>query len=139
MTFQESARFNLSQPGSDIFWYTLATNQPGVGFVHIGPYHWRFIPSANHQLHCLQQMQVDFTSPNRTLDTHSHFAHCMQYLRQIFLCNADATLEEGDFMEKDFDVDRIGTTRKCRNWPSLFEYVGDNFIEWERFNGVFEK
>ncbi|KAJ7077411.1 hypothetical protein B0H15DRAFT_789717, partial [Mycena belliarum] len=136
MTFQESARFRLSDAESQKNWATLLTNQFGVGFQHLGPYNFRYISGAYHSLHCIYTMQLDFDKPNHVENPSHHFTHCLMYFRQIFLCNADLTLEEGDFFKKNYTADRVGQTRNCRDWWKVAEWVDRNNKEWADYNGV---
>lgn len=83
-------------------------------------------------------MQRDFDRPNHAGDPSFHFVHCMTYLRQIFICNADMTLESGDFMQLNFTIDRVGQTRKCRDWWNVTAWINENNREWFMLNGVTE-
>lgn len=136
MTLQESTRFMLDDDADKPNWETLITNQIGIGFNHLGPYHYRFISSAYHSLHCVFSMSEDFEKPDHWGNPSHHLIHCLMYMRQMFLCNADTTLEEGDFMTKNFTLDRTIVTRECRDWESIAEWVDENFREWAAFNGV---
>lgn len=60
----------------------------------------------------------------------------MTYLRQIFICNADMTLEDGDFMSRNLTTVRIGQTRKCRDWWAVTEFVNENNKEWFKLNDI---
>ncbi|KAJ6612713.1 hypothetical protein B0H10DRAFT_286441 [Mycena sp. CBHHK59/15] len=138
MTFQESARFGLSNSDAESQknWETLVTNQFGVGFQHLGPYRLRYISGAYHSLHCIYTMQLDLNNSNHTEHPSHHFTHCLMYFRQIFMCNADLTLEDGDFLKKNYTTDRSGQTRKCRDWWKVADWVKENSKEWLEFNGV---
>ncbi|KAI0078429.1 hypothetical protein K474DRAFT_923593 [Panus rudis PR-1116 ss-1] len=136
MTFQESRRFSFSDDDSRDNWETLFTNQFGIGFAHLGPFHHRFISAAYHSLHCLYSMTEDFDQPDHLGNPSHHFVHCLMYMRQIFLCNADATLEPGDFMARNLTIDRMGPTRQCRDWTYVGAWIDANFREWSEFNGV---
>ncbi|KAG7098813.1 hypothetical protein E1B28_000718 [Marasmius oreades] len=137
MTFQESARFGLSDPDSKKNWGVLFnTNSFGLGVQHLGTYHFRYVSSAYHALHCLYTMQLDFDKPNHVKEPSSHFVHCMSYLRQIFTCNADMTLEDGDFMRRNLTTDRVSDTRKCRDWRTVKEWVNQNNNEWFVYNNI---
>ena len=57
-------------------------------------------------------------------------------MRQIFLCDADVTLEEGDFAVRNLTLDRAGVTRECRDWSTVARWVDQNFKEWADYNGV---
>lgn len=136
MTFQEASRFGLNDEDSKANWETLFTNQFGIGFQHLGPFHHRFISGAYHSLHCVYSMQRDFDKPGHIAHPSHHFEHCLMYLRQIFLCSADMTLESGDFMARNLTTDRVGDTRRCRDWSTVATWVDENFREWADYNGV---
>jgi len=54
----------------------------------------------------------------------AHMGHCIDLLRQSFMCHADTTIEikEGAEGAKGF-----GTTHKCRDWDQLVAWT----IEWQ--------
>lgn len=135
---QESLRFRISQPESFAEWHTFEEIQPGKGYLHLGPYHLRFLTTAQHQLHCLQQMREALSTPRHSKRPIPHFEHCLHYLRQTYICYADAFLEEGDFLTRNFTVERVQDTRKCRNWQPLFSFANENFEDWKRFNGIYD-
>ena len=137
MTYQESSRFEIQNySGSQSNWNTLVKNQFGIGFHHIGPFHHRFISAAYHSLHCVYTFGRDMEKPNHLNETSHHLVHCMMYLRQLFMCNADATLEPGDFTAKNLEVDRMGVTRQCRDWQTVAGWIDQNAIEWAAYNNV---
>ena len=74
--------------------------------------------------------------PNHLNETSHHLIHCMMYLWQLFMCNADATLEPGNFMAKNLTLDRMGVTRKCRDWQTVAKWIDQNALEWAEYNGV---
>lgn len=137
MTFQESTRFTLSDDSNKPNWLTLFKTRYGIGFTHLGPFRYRFIPAAYHSLHCVYNMEVDFDKPNHATETSPHFIHCLWYLREVFLCNADISLEDGDFMKKNYTLERTGETRQCRDWTVAAEFVSQNFLDWAAYNGVY--
>lgn len=136
MTFQESKRYDFEHPDAPGNWETLFTNHYGLGFAHLGAYNYRFISGAHHALHCVYTMTHDFSNPDHVAKPSHHFIHCLTYIRQIALCNADMTLEPGDFMMRNLTVDRTGVTRSCKDWKRLGEWLNDNFKEWVTFNGL---
>jgi Mycotoxin biosynthesis protein UstYa len=136
MTFQEASRFSLSDNDTRSNWKTLLTNQFGTGFHHIGPYHFRFISGAYHSLHCVYNAQLAFDRPHHREHPDRHLAHCLLYMQQLFLCNADMALEEGDFMARNITIDRVGTTRRCRDWSTVAAWVNKNSREWIKYNAV---
>lgn len=136
MTFSESSRFTLSNNDSDPNWKTLYTKLFGTGFHHIGPYQFRFITGAYHSLHCVYNMHRALDKPHHIEHQDHHYVHCLMYLQQIFLCNADMTLEVGDFMARNMTTDRVGPTRRCRDWSTAENWIETNFREWAESNGV---
>jgi hypothetical protein len=137
MTFHEVSQFSLdATPTHKGNWQTLYTNQFGIGFQHLGPFHWRYISEEYHGLHCLYTMQRDFDTPDHANHPSGHLIHCIFYLRQLFLCNADMTLEEGDILQRNFTMDRIGETRVCRDWDHIAKWVNDDFDGWLKQNNV---
>lgn len=53
-----------------------------------------------------------------------HISHCIDLLRQSFMCHGDTTIEvkEGAEGAKGF-----GTTHKCRDWDQLVSWT----IKWQ--------
>lgn len=134
MTLQESVRFELgdgTDESVDKTWGTLFANPPGLGRVHFGENERILTATFVHQLHCVRELARAFHSPKSNLVTVEHQQHCLTYLRQTFLCEAADTLEEGDFMQRDFDVDRIGGTAVCWDWERVYELMGTNYHEWK--------
>ena len=81
-----------------------------------------------HQLHCLDIMRVGFFT-NRT-GYAEHFEHCLQYMREVVVCNADTTLEnahpihyEGEWV---YTADVVGSTHRCKDWTMLRRYLEEN-------------
>lgn len=70
----------------------------------------------------------------------------MNYLRQLFLCRADLTLEPiaMPLGEDDLPMDEkrvlelddlairsgLGVERTCRDWNTLYDITGNNFLKW---------
>ena len=46
------------------------------------------------------------------------------------LCQAADTLELGDFMERDFENDRVGDTVVCSDWSQVYNGLDDNYRNW---------
>lgn len=81
------------------------------------------------QLHCLQQFRDTLVEPNPRVPW-GHLHHCLNYLRERALCQADLTLEPGDFATRNFAQDRIGATHICRDWNAVISKVEDNWSDW---------
>lgn len=137
MTFQEVSRFEMDGlHDHKANWNTLYTNQVGIGYQYLGPFHWRYISETYHNLHCLFTMQNDYDKPDHASTPSGHFRHCLLYLRQFFLCNADMTLEDGDIRERNLTTERVGETRACRDWGAIAKWVDDEFDAWLALNNV---
>ncbi|KAG1793517.1 uncharacterized protein HD556DRAFT_510562 [Suillus plorans] len=119
---EESVRFALDLPESKTEW--LSTSPPGTGHVVLGAENRSFFVAMFHQLHCLRLFRVALAGPNFDQE-HTH--HCLNYLRQWILCQADLTLEAGDFTTRDFEQHRVGATHVCRDWGELYDSVAINW------------
>lgn len=62
----------------------------------------------------------------------NHMFHCMDYLRQTILCNADLTVEWEALTVKERlptgHIDGYGITHQCRDWVSFFGSFFDFFF-----------
>ena len=85
-----------------------------------------FVPVMFHQLHCLRSIVKKLAaldSGSTAVKDFGHVEHCLNYLRQTLLCRADGHLESGDYTKQDFDVDRVGDTRVCRDWSEAITWI----------------
>lgn len=57
-----------------------------------------------------------------------HSGHCLNFLRQAILCNADITLDPllDDSDEAVAATDGLGVTHICRDWMQVYDYVAEN-------------
>ena len=136
MTLHESVHFtlNASDPVIAAEWESLASHPDGFGRTRLGPNHRLFVMTFYHQLHCIwkfQQALVDRSDP--TASQH-HVQHCLNYLRQTLLCDAAESVEEGNFMDKDFDQDRIGDTLVCQDWEKVYSVLDSAYAEWAQWS-----
>ena len=87
-----------------------------------------FLVSMVHQLHCLDVFRVGFAT-NRTGYAH-HVEHCLRYMRQIVLCNADTTLEPDHPGVKDGKLTHaaggVGSVHRCKDWTAVRRYLEEN-------------
>ncbi|PCH44321.1 hypothetical protein WOLCODRAFT_76501 [Wolfiporia cocos MD-104 SS10] len=98
---------------------------PTDGFINIGPSDRVFQVSMIHQLHCLDVIRVGFV----TNGTHAaeHIQHCLRYLTQLVLCNADTTLEQDEIASPHLHAaSGVGMVHRCRDWRLLMRYVLDH-------------
>lgn len=68
-----------------------------------------------------------------TILDRGHVHHCLIYLRQMLLCNADLTLEPASHKQRTPDgklaetVTGVGVMHRCVDWEQLWEYVESNY------------
>ncbi|KAJ7678484.1 hypothetical protein B0H17DRAFT_1015454 [Mycena rosella] len=126
LVVEESVHYSLS-PDAKAAWY--AAFPDGVGSVQLGLHHRTFFVSMYHEIHCLQQFRDTLVEPNPSVPW-GHLHHCLNYLRERALCQADLTLEPGDFATRNFTKDRVGATHVCRDWNALISKVDENWNDW---------
>ncbi|KAF9476015.1 hypothetical protein BDN70DRAFT_935400 [Pholiota conissans] len=133
MTVQESVHYDLVAPESEAEWLWTATD--GDGHVRIGKEERMFAVAMFHELHCLRWIRKTIDEGWSAFDhaRQAHILHCYNYLRQWTLCAADATLERGDFMTRNFTTERIGATHTCVDWVPAYEMMNEKWREWNKF------
>jgi hypothetical protein len=115
-------------------WETLIEYPIGYGRAYpAGPDNRMFLMTFYHQLHCIRELYKGISNPDDEEATPHHINHCMQYLRQTLLCGADANIEEGDFLDRDYQINRMGAEVMCWDWEVIFDELDrewNNFVEW---------
>lgn len=136
MTVEESAHYGITDPEAEEEW--LWTGTTGDGHVRIGEEKRMFAVAMFHQLHCLRRIRSTLVERwgNIPEGRKRHILHCFNYLRQWTLCNADVTLEKGDFARRNFTTERRGATHTCIDWVPAYEYMTEKWFEWEEFKRV---
>ncbi|RFU24747.1 hypothetical protein B7463_g11597, partial [Scytalidium lignicola] len=87
--------------------------------------------SMFHQLHCLAglRMALQASSEGKFVgidqDDDLHWPHCMDYLRQTLLCNADSTIERPPVINGTLQhfINGADDTRKCGQSALLYDRV----------------
>ncbi|CCM06170.1 uncharacterized protein FIBRA_08411 [Fibroporia radiculosa] len=132
MTLHETVHYplNTSDPLSDTEWRSLAIRPHGFGTPRLGPDHRMFVVTFFHQLHCIWKFHYTLLTPGHPGSSPDHDYHCLNYLRQTFMCESAESLELGDFMERDFEKERIGDTLVCKDWQKLYENLERDDKEW---------
>ena len=95
--------------------------------------------SMYHQLHCLNGFRrLTVAAMNGTMSQHNvdHAAHCLSYLRQLLLCQADTALEPARLATtvsggKTQAVYGEGTTHQCKDWTQVRAFVEKNYQLWK--------
>ena len=91
--------------------------------------------SVFHQLHCLSAIRETI----RELKTGQlagawggpdHLEHCIDYIRQGLMCNADTTIEPPLYVKDGFGSDGPitgeGIQHQCRDWEAVREFGMSN-------------
>ncbi|THU98044.1 hypothetical protein K435DRAFT_818984 [Dendrothele bispora CBS 962.96] len=108
---------------------------PGYGFVRLGENSRLLCVAMFHQLHCLEKMRIFLDNPNNTGVGFPHQHHCMNYLRQNFLCHADLTLEpfaKGINLDGGLEMmSGVGVEHSCTDWDMLYGITGTNYRQWK--------
>jgi len=126
MTQFEGTHFqlNASDRISDKEWRSIYS---GPYTMHLGSEQRVFLIALYHETHCLRAMEYTFLNPNSQAYTPHHIQHCINYLRQHFLCAADDHLETGDFLKWDLTVGSVyGKANVCRDWERVYNAASDN-------------
>ncbi|KAF5387205.1 hypothetical protein D9757_006880 [Collybiopsis confluens] len=128
LMLQETIRYshNTSDSVAQLEWETLNQRSANFGRAILGPDKRSFLMTFHHQLHCVRELQRALIDPSNdhNASTPHHVNHCLQYLRQTILCGAADSIEMGDFMEIDFEIERSGSELRCVDWESAFRELG---------------
>ncbi|KAG1735271.1 uncharacterized protein EDB91DRAFT_1295469, partial [Suillus paluster] len=123
LTFNSTERYSTSGTKAWLEWNSLDHFPRGHGFVRLGPNGRAFGVSMFHQIHCLQMIRLALIN-----GPDDHSGHCLNFLRQAILCNADTTLDPL-FVDPDgmmTGTDGLGVTHVCRDWTQVYAYIVDN-------------
>ncbi|KAH7884129.1 hypothetical protein F5I97DRAFT_1898746 [Phlebopus sp. FC_14] len=111
-------------------WDKLVTAPKEAGRTRLGNDHRLFTMVFWHHFHCLWSIQRALNDRNDTYAAYGHLHHCFNYLRQTLLCQAADSLELGDFMERDYEYERVGDTLVCRDWEPVYSALEENYRNW---------
>jgi len=116
MSMFEGTHFqlNASDHASDREWRSIYS---GPYTMHLGSEERIFLIALYHETHCLRAMEHAFLHPESLAYKPQHIQHCLNYLRQHFLCVADDQLERDDFLNWDVRIGSVYVDDKvCRDW-----------------------
>ncbi|KAJ7593595.1 hypothetical protein C8J56DRAFT_884395 [Mycena floridula] len=114
-------------------WDASITHPKGLGRVRLGPDHRVFVVNFYHQIHCLTRIREAIMNNANLHANVEHMQHCFHYIMQSLLCEASDSLEEGDFMARDLEVERDGGLTVCRAWDKVYETMDDNMERWHEW------
>ncbi|KAF9480757.1 hypothetical protein BDN70DRAFT_804699, partial [Pholiota conissans] len=136
MTIFESTHFQMdtSSLNSNLEWRSIYS---GPYTLHLGEEHRIFLIALYHQTHCLRGLEYAFLFPNSTAYTPHHIQHCLNYLRQHFLCQADDELETGDFIEWNSSPGSVyHKDRVCRDWKQVHDAAAEDLDDFTTYLSV---
>lgn len=115
MEVEESVHYSLTDPEAHAEW--MYGTPYGGGTYRVGTINRTLVGTMFHQLHCVRTMRKLLAEGDTVTDHHAQ--HCLRYLREEILCEANTTLEPGDFTTSNFTERRTGATYVCRDWTTL--------------------
>lgn len=130
LILEETVRYGLDGTLAILEWLTLRAPWSHSGYVRIGEDNCLYGIAMVHQLHCVDMIAHAVSDPDSPGAGPEHIHHCLGYLRQIFLCSADTTLEPYDFLSRNYSMHPVGMTRTCRDWTAIYEASDANFKTW---------
>ena len=139
LSLSSSLRYKMQNDSlSDAEWATVLY-YAREGRVQLGADRRAFMPVYFHQYHCVRALQRSLLFPHMHDDVNvlkepdEHVQHCLNYLRQTFLCNPIDQLEPGDYLEKSIEPGTSQGELVCEDWEKAFErmdQLGDEFLAW---------
>ncbi|KAJ7454053.1 hypothetical protein B0H11DRAFT_1820189 [Mycena galericulata] len=138
LTVEDSVNYPLLGFQSDPLWFSLS--DAAEGYVRLQPdpsvpkpdqsrivENRLFGVTVFHELHCLRLLNLAF-DPSHVVGDH-HIQHCLGYLKQMALCDADLTLEPAGWTDgKPHDV--VGATHVCRDWEMVYASSKESWKAW---------
>ncbi|OCH88793.1 hypothetical protein OBBRIDRAFT_706540, partial [Obba rivulosa] len=111
---EETVHYRVYSNGGAQDWESIFP--PGGGFIYLGPQDRPFGLSMYHQHHCPMSLREAAIAGKAT----GHVFHCLSYLRQMVLCEADATLEPVIPVPDNPCAEYIGVAHVCRDWTQVY-------------------
>ena len=129
LIMEDPVHYPILGPDAQQEW--ASNSPPGISFVRMGAEHRAFSVSMLHQLHCLRSLRAALAGDYRPA-TQGHFAHCLQYIRQMVLCEPNLTLEPSNVLKRNYDegVKEPGATHVCPDWTQVYDVMDENWKEW---------
>ncbi|EJD45503.1 hypothetical protein AURDEDRAFT_64321, partial [Auricularia subglabra TFB-10046 SS5] len=99
----------------------------------LGPRMHAYRPVMAHKLHCVQIIHdaIQTADPDPFFE---HVQHCLSYLRQTTLCEADLTLEDPRVMDLDLSGLSDDATHVCGDWNVVWRESERRVDEWRAFS-----
>ena len=127
MEVEESVHYSLTDPEAHDEW--IYGTPYGGGTYRVGTFNRTLVGAMFHQLHCVRTLHELLVKGTQGGTDH-HAQHCLRYLREEILCEANTTLEPGDFTTSNFTEKRTGDAYICRDWTQVYNEVEKNWAAW---------
>ncbi|KAA1478193.1 hypothetical protein DENSPDRAFT_661611 [Dentipellis sp. KUC8613] len=128
---EESVHFGVDDAESAIEWQ-YNTSPYGAGLTRLGPELRTFIVDMVHPMHCLRYIR-GLIVKEQTQGVDHPISHCFDALRRMSLCQADLTLEPGDFVTCNFTASTVGQTHICRDWEVVYKTLQAGWVSWFQY------
>lgn len=133
MSVESSVHYAFDTPQGQTEWNT--TLPSGGAVIHLGPMRRPFTVGMFHEIRCLgiiREILSDFyadTGPGAQIpgDQLRLATHCMNYLRQMVLCNADLRLETVR-AAKGHGLTVPEVTHTCWDWEAVYLAAEENYM-----------
>lgn len=126
---EESVFYELGTEEAYKQWRSYLDREEHAWF-KLGPRMHAYVHTMSHDLHCLLAFHDAMFAESPKW---GHVQHCLSYMRQVILCDADLTLEEPDALDRDHTVHRQGDTHVCRDWTAVMEMTERLEESWLKF------
>ncbi|THV02667.1 hypothetical protein K435DRAFT_716844 [Dendrothele bispora CBS 962.96] len=133
MKIEETVHYLPPYPEAETEWIYNSPLGTGSYRFETDSGHRLFFVMLFHQFHCLRRIENAFNTAPIDDKEWWHLEHCYHLLRQTTLCEADMTLEEGDFVKRNFTERPFGAVHVCRDWDWLYDEIGYNYLHWRRY------
>ena len=134
VVFEETVRYSLNgDPVSRAEWLSMISPWSHQGYVRLGDEKRLYGVAIFHQLHCVDILGRALSNSSDADANQHHVHHCLEYLRQLFLCESDVTLEPGDFATRNYTSDPESHFRVCRDWSAVFATTERNYRDWKQW------
>ena len=130
MEVEESVHYSLTDPEAHEEW--MYGTPYGGGTYRVGTFNRTLVGTMFHQLHCVRTMRELLIEGGAQSGKDYHAQHCLRYLREEILCEANTTLEPGDFTTSNFTEKRAGAAYVCRDWTQVYNEVEQNWAAWRK-------
>jgi hypothetical protein len=129
MVVEDSVRYR--HPADEADREFLSGFPSGEGALPLGTNNLATFISMYHQLDCMHTFGQALTKRNKV--GWKRMEHCLGFLREAAMCQADMTLELGNFAERNFTVERHGEEYVCqRDWTMIAEASQSNWVRWRK-------